>query len=170
MDALNILQVVGYKNSGKTTLIQNWLRLAERLQLRAAVIKHHGHGGPLELPPEGVDSMKFLTSGAVSSISCSTDLIQMHMQAEPKLSDLIELAARAQPDIIFVEGFKGADKPKVVIVRMQQEWESLRKLTNIRLVLVYDGTEVQEDRYPVIPISDRLTIEDWIIPYLKDGL
>lgn len=170
MAALNVLQVVGYKNSGKTTLIQNWLRLAERRQLRAAVIKHHGHGGPLELPPEGVDSMKFLASGAVSSISCSADLIQMHMRAEPKLSELISLAAQAQPDIIFVEGFKGADEPKVVIVRMQEEWESLRRLTNIRLVLVYDGIEVQADQYPVIPMSDSVTIEDWIISYLKDGL
>lgn len=167
MDDLNILQIVGYKNSGKTTLIQSWLHAAERLRLRAAVIKHHGHGGPLELPPEGVDSMKFLASGAVSSITCSADLIQMHMRTEPKLSELVELAAQARPDIIFVEGFKEADEPKVVIVRLQEDWDSLRRLTNIRLVLVYDGIEVPIDHYPVIPISDRSMIEDWIMPYLK---
>lgn len=40
-----ILQVVGYQNSGKTTLMEQLIREATATELRVATIKHHGHGG-----------------------------------------------------------------------------------------------------------------------------
>ena len=167
MDDLKILQVVGYKNSGKTTLIEGWLSQIAEKQLRAAVIKHHGHGGPLDMPPASVDSMKYLVAGAVCSISCSKDMVQLHVQVQPDMNSLIEMAARAHPDVILVEGFKHVDQPKVVIVRLQQEWESLRMLTNIRLVLVHSGVEVHDRNRTILKITEVDVIERWLIQYIE---
>lgn len=44
-DKLSILQVVGFQNSGKTTLIEKLCQLAEREGLKLGCFKHHGHGG-----------------------------------------------------------------------------------------------------------------------------
>lgn len=44
-DKLSILQVVGYQNSGKTTLIEKLCQLAECEGLKLGCFKHHGHGG-----------------------------------------------------------------------------------------------------------------------------
>ncbi|WP_019420105.1 hypothetical protein [Paenibacillus sp. OSY-SE] len=40
------------------------------------------------------------------------------------------LAALAKPHIIFVEGFKEALEPKVVIVRTKEKWDWLQKVSN----------------------------------------
>ena len=44
-DKLNILQVVGYQNSGKTTLIEKLCQLADEEEMQLGCFKHHGHGG-----------------------------------------------------------------------------------------------------------------------------
>ena len=40
-----VFQIVGFKNSGKTTLIKNLIHLLTDQQIEVAVLKHHGHGG-----------------------------------------------------------------------------------------------------------------------------
>src|SRR5699024_12713641 len=40
-ETMKILQVVGYKDTGKTTLIVEFLKILKVLNLKAAVIKHH---------------------------------------------------------------------------------------------------------------------------------
>ncbi|MBF6632586.1 MAG: molybdopterin-guanine dinucleotide biosynthesis protein MobB, partial [Planococcus sp. (in: Bacteria)] len=42
MAALKVLQVVGFKNSGKTTLALNLLEQAKNKGKTVAFIKHHG--------------------------------------------------------------------------------------------------------------------------------
>ncbi|MCE5171646.1 hypothetical protein LQV63_20370 [Paenibacillus profundus] len=57
--------------------------------------------------------------------------MHMHMEGGPELQELIMLAALAKPHIIFVEGFKEALEPKVVIVRTKEKWDWLQKVSNI---------------------------------------
>ncbi|MED4879509.1 molybdopterin-guanine dinucleotide biosynthesis protein MobB, partial [Anoxybacillus geothermalis] len=42
---MNVWQVVGYKHSGKTTLMEKWVTAAVREGWRVGTVKHHGHGG-----------------------------------------------------------------------------------------------------------------------------
>ncbi len=166
MDGVKVLQVVGYKNSGKTTLVECWIQVLVTHHYRVSVIKHHGHGGPLEMPSSETDSMKFLANGAVSSIVVGGGMVQMHMQHEPEYGDLLNMAILSDPNIILIEGFKQAFEPKVVIVRSKEEWASLHKLTNIILVLVYEGVEI-DGGYHVINISDEIKIKDWMIHFMN---
>jgi molybdopterin-guanine dinucleotide biosynthesis protein B len=141
--SFKIIQVVGFKNSGKTTLIETWIQLLAAKQLRSAVIKHHGHGGPLALPAREADSMRVLSAGAVSSIACDGERVQLHTQGRsPSLPDLLEMAKLAKPDVLFIEGYKEADYPKVVLVREIGDWVELGKLSNIRGVIVHDGVKL----------------------------
>ena len=60
---MKTLQVVGFKNSGKTTLIARWIRLLKNKGLTVAVLKHHGHGGQPAMPNPSTDTMQFFDSG-----------------------------------------------------------------------------------------------------------
>jgi molybdopterin-guanine dinucleotide biosynthesis protein B len=42
-----ILQVVGYQNSGKTTLITKLIKMLKEMSYRVGTLKHHGHDGVL---------------------------------------------------------------------------------------------------------------------------
>ncbi len=43
--ATSILQIVGYQNSGKTTLVEKVVYALAEQNMKVATIKHHGHGG-----------------------------------------------------------------------------------------------------------------------------
>ncbi|WP_052455651.1 molybdopterin-guanine dinucleotide biosynthesis protein B [Bhargavaea cecembensis] len=140
MDEVRVLQVAGFKNSGKTTLVRELIAEARLMGLRAAAVKHHGHGGPPEMPPPDTDSMQFFSGGAVASAVSGGGVVQLHLETdEDGPGPLIRLAAAAGPDIVLVEGFKDADLEKIVIARSAEDWQELKGLKNIVLAVVPGG-------------------------------
>ena len=106
MEAVRILQVVGFKNSGKTTLMNRLIELARTSGIKVSAIKHHGHGGKPELPPQGTDSTQFLASGAASSLVYGGGLVPMHLEeTEAGLGKIIPFSLFANPGLFFFEGF-----------------------------------------------------------------
>jgi len=145
MENIKILQVVGYKNSGKTTYITRWVELLNRCGKQVAVIKHHGHGGPLEQPNVETDSMRYLQAGCNSSIVFDDQLIQLHMrQQPPSLAVAIEMAKLAEPELILIEGVKDAHYPKVVLLRTMEDWQTLRLLENVEAVIINEAIEYDD--------------------------
>ena len=64
-----IIQIVGYKNSGKTTLMTHAVSFLKEKGFTVATIKHHGHlGNDITLQNDDVDHMKHFNSGADQSI------------------------------------------------------------------------------------------------------
>ena len=143
MEHLKILQVVGFKNSGKTTLMSRFIELAMEAEKKVSAIKHHGHGGKPDLPPVSTDSMQFLDKGAASSLVYGDGLVQIHLQHQQEnLEKFIDFSILAEPDFILIEGFKNACFPKVVLVRSPEDWQLLKGLSNIQLVIVHKGVEL----------------------------
>ena len=64
-----ILQMIGYKNVGKTTLMTHAISFLKERNFKVASIKHHGHQGEdIQLQHQHVDHMKHFQSGADQSI------------------------------------------------------------------------------------------------------
>lgn len=161
---MKTLQIVGFKNSGKTTLIENWLEVLQQEDLDVSVIKHHGHEGALELPSAETDSMKYFHKGATSSVVVGDGMVQFHNRRELDLNQLIELSMVANPDVILVEGFKREPLPKVVLVRSEEDWEILCSLQNIVLVVcLYEM--VLHTNNKVINRHNQQQLNDWIRSY-----
>ncbi|RNF41163.1 molybdopterin-guanine dinucleotide biosynthesis protein B [Planococcus salinus] len=166
MAAVKVLQVVGYKNSGKTTLTAQLLELAQQSGKTVSTIKHHGHGGALETPPAGTDSMQFLDKGAASSLAYGDGVVQLHMHKDQAdLKELISLSLSANPDIVLVEGFKQAGYEKIVLVRTPEDWEDLQKLRNIRLVIGQEGA-VPGD-IEAVGRHQQKEIENWFFQWME---
>jgi molybdopterin-guanine dinucleotide biosynthesis protein MobB len=115
-----IVSVVGWKNSGKTTLT---VALAAELKargLRVASMKHGHHDFEIDQP--GRDSWRHFHEGGVEAvIMASAGKIALVMRTEEAERDPVSLLRRLYGgrsyDLILVEGFKRGPFPKVEIFR-----------------------------------------------------
>lgn len=105
--------VVGWKNSGKTTLVAKLVTELTRLGLKTAAVKHAHHEFDVDQP--GRDSFRFREAGAreVAVISGKRVAImhELRGEAEPSLEDV--LMRLCGSDIVLVEGFKRHGHPKI---------------------------------------------------------
>ncbi|GKV69044.1 hypothetical protein NCCP2716_15420 [Sporosarcina sp. NCCP-2716] len=132
---MKTLHIVGFKNSGKTTLLERWIALAKASGRSVAVLKHHGHGGPLDMPGDGTDSERFFRQGADVSLAAGGGTSQVLLNSEPDFEILKQLASFGRPDVLLIEGYKNEPGEKVVLVRGPDDWETLRQLEDIRLIV-----------------------------------
>lgn len=164
MGTVKILQVVGYKNSGKTTLISRWVRLLRGNGLSVAVLKHHGHGGKPLLPNEATDTMKFYNSGANVSVVAGGGAVQAVWNNEPSFQQLVKLATFDEPDVLLIEGYKQEDEQKVVLLRNKQDWIELQKLTNMKLVV--GNAEIPDDLEYISSREQVLQLDAWLLQWV----
>lgn len=135
-----ILQVVGYKNSGKTTLMQHIVKQAKALGLAVATVKHHGHQGEdIALQEANVDHMKHFNAGADQSIVQGNDYQQTVTRSmKQNLSEIINQSVTIDCQLILVEGFKQAAYPKIIVAREAADMEELSQLIEVKYQLNWD--------------------------------
>ncbi|MCM3748650.1 molybdopterin-guanine dinucleotide biosynthesis protein B [Paenibacillus pasadenensis] len=128
-----VIQLVGYKNTGKTTLL---CRLAAQLRLTGlsvASIKHDGHEFEDERP--GCDTRRFREAGAYWSAVSSSSRTVVVMESGSTLAELIGLTPQA--DFILVEGFKREIYPKLLLARCEEDLQLLPSLHEAAAVLLW---------------------------------
>lgn len=111
-----LLGIVGWKNSGKTTLTSRLIAELTRRGFKVIALKHAHHEFEIDHP--GRDSMKMREAGASEvGIISSTRWALIHElsddEPEPPLQDF--LAKLSPCDIVLVEGHKNEDFAKIEI-------------------------------------------------------
>lgn len=146
MEHPRTLQVVGFRKSGKTTLINAFIRLAKHEGATVVTLKHHGHPSPLALPDKETDSMQHFREGADMSIVYGNGIMQTHERREEGdvLSYMYREALKKEPDYIFIEGFKQASFPKIVLIRNEEDKHELLNLQDVEIVA--DASGVHEEK------------------------
>jgi molybdopterin-guanine dinucleotide biosynthesis protein B len=117
MSAVPIICVVGRSGAGKTTLLEKLIPELKRRGYRVATIKHHVHRGGLEVDRPGKDSWRHAQAGAdhVTLVAPGGVASVRRVEREPTLDEVA--ATIHDVDIILVEGYKWAARPKIEIVR-----------------------------------------------------
>lgn len=105
---MKILQVVGYKDTGKTTLIVEFLKILKASNLKAAVIKHHH----IDID-DSTDTGKFSRLSDYTILNTPNYTIY-HDNKVPGLKEQIE-ALNGKVDVILIEGYKNEDYDKIVL-------------------------------------------------------
>ena len=109
---MNVVGVAGWKNSGKTRLVE---RLVAELSLRGlsvSTVKHAHHG--FDVDRSGTDSFRHRSAGALEVVISSSRRWALMHEVEGNEARLDELLARLSPaDIVLVEGFKREPHPKI---------------------------------------------------------
>jgi len=110
-----IFGIIGWKNSGKTTLVE---RLIEEFTLRGvsvSAIKHAHHS--FDIDHKTRDSYKFRSAGARRTAIVSRNrwamIHELRNEEEPALEDIIEHIGCC--DLILIEGYKWAEFSKIEV-------------------------------------------------------
>ena len=121
-----VISIVGGKsNSGKTTLLEKIIREAKRRGWRVATLKHDVHGFEMDQP--GKDTWRHAQAGAdIVAISSPHRIAILESVTEEQSLD--EVLARIQGvDVIFTEGYKHGNKPKIEVYRSAVHQELFSK-------------------------------------------
>jgi molybdopterin-guanine dinucleotide biosynthesis protein MobB len=124
-----ILSVVGFSNSGKTTLVEKMIPLLKAKGYSVGVIKHSSHEFSLDQP--GKDSNKFKKSGAdgVALVGGGElGFLGQIDESDPLILDRLEQTFFSDRDILLTEGFKRGGKPKIAVLSRGKEEELLREI------------------------------------------
>jgi len=142
-----VMQIVGYKNSGKTTLIAALIPLFKERGFRVGTVKHDAHDFSIDIP--GTDSWKHQQAGAdVTAISSPWRTAVMRNAPEP-LERL--LAGMDHVDVVLVEGFKHESHRKLLLLREAGDLNLLSELDSVAgaalwptLFTIPDDNEITE--------------------------
>lgn len=156
-----ILQVVGYKNTGKTTLICSWLEFLKQQGCRIGTIKHDAHD--FSIDHEGTDTWKHQQAGAAAVAITSPNRTAIIQAAETSLNDLIQ--AMRDMDVVLVEGFKLAAYPKVVLVKSEADLSLIHELQQIIAIMTWIPIEIKSD-LPIFSIEDAASQKKWLVETL----
>jgi len=158
---MRLYGIVGYKNAGKTGLMERLVAEITGRGLTVSTLKHAHHAFDVDQP--GKDSYRHRTAGAQQVLLASGQrwalMTELRGAAEPPLSDL--LAKLAPVDLVLVEGYKRDAHPKV---------EAYRAATGNPLIAPDDPTiralasdaTLTLDR-PVFDLDDTVAIADFIL-------
>ncbi len=118
MIIMRVIGIIGYKDSGKTTLIENILKNSEK---KIAVIKHSSEG--VEVDREESDTHRLSNAGAEVTI-LATDERTVFFTNKMDLESILSILINYDIDFVIIEGFKEALKrlniPKIVMLKNKE--------------------------------------------------
>ena len=110
-----VIGVAGFKNAGKTTLVEKLVTELTRRGRRVSTVKHAHHS--FDIDHEGRDSFRHRKAGAaeVAVVSRSRWAIihESRNEEEPSLADI--LAKLGPCDLVIVEGYKRDAHDKIEV-------------------------------------------------------
>jgi molybdopterin-guanine dinucleotide biosynthesis protein B len=164
-----IIQVVGFQNSGKTTLMENLIKQCTLMGWQTASIKHHGHNKALKRENALKDSERHEQAGAFMTAVEGGGSLQLHIKQQTwDLQKLIQLYDQFSPDVILVEGFKKESYPKVVLIRGEEDLPLLDDVEQIVCVITWQPLRIESALYPVYHLNESTAYLNYIIKKLSD--
>ena len=157
---MKIYGVTGWKNAGKTTLMERLVQEFVARGLKVSTVKHAHHD--TDVDQEGRDSFRHRTAGAQEVMLASPKrwalMHELRGDAEPPLSEL--LARMSTVDLILVEGYKSEAHPKIEAYRSVSVKAPLAE-TNATIRAIASDCPVETD-LPLLDLNDTARIADFI--------
>lgn len=158
---MRLYGVVGWKNAGKTGLMERLVTEITSRGISVSTVKHAHHTFDVDHP--GKDSHRHRVAGATEVLLASRNrfalMHELRNEDEPSLSELLQKLAPV--DLVLIEGYKRDSHPKV---------EAHRTVTGNPLIApddptvraVASDTPLDLDR-PVFDLDDTTAIADFIL-------
>lgn len=158
---MRVYGVTGWKNAGKTGLMERLVAEFTARGMSVSTIKHAHHAVDVDQP--GTDSYRHREAGAREVVLASAKRFAvMHELRDAEEPTLEALIARLAPvDLVLVEGYKRALHPKIEAYRAAAGHPLIApESASIRAVAA--DCEV-EAPCPVLPLDDTGAIADFIL-------
>ncbi|SFJ62618.1 molybdopterin-guanine dinucleotide biosynthesis protein B [Thermoflavimicrobium dichotomicum] len=157
-----ILQVVGYKNAGKTTLICHLIQTWSNRNFRIGTIKHDAHDFEMDVPH--TDTWKHQVAGAHTVAITSSQKTAIIQHRSLSLSQLI--ASMAELDLVLVEGFKQENYQKVLIIKTEADLSLLHSLKQV--IAIVSWFPFKHPTIPTWQIQQIDGLADFLLKQLSE--
>jgi len=159
---MRIYGIVGWKNSGKTTLLERLVVEITGRGFSVSTIKHAHHS--FDVDHKGKDSYRHRTAGAQEVLLASRNrwalMHESRGEAEPVLAEL--LAKLSPVDLVLIEGYKRDDHAKVE-ARKSDDGQMLLAPDDPTIRAIAAGYDVGSVEVPVLEINDVPAIAGFIL-------
>ena len=153
--------VVGWKNSGKTTLVTALVAELSARGLRVATVKHAHHGAAMDVA--GSDTARHRENGATATLLVTDDGWSLNASEGPL--DLLAAVDRLPAcDLVVAEGFKAATVPKVECRRQAADGPLLAQHDRHVFAVAHDGSYAGS--LPAFGLDDAPALADEIVAHL----
>ncbi len=151
-----VFGITGWKNAGKTTLVERLVGEFVRRGWRVATVKHAHHAADIDKPQ--TDSFRHRAAGATEvALVTGARYAIMREQQEATLAEV--LARLAPADLVLVEGFKGDRHPKLEV---RGESSEPIAATEHNIVAIAADVRPTDGRLPWFRRDDIAGIADFI--------
>ena len=139
---MKTIAVIGWKNSGKTTLVSRLVAHLIKKKFKVGVVKHAHHSFEIDHP--NTDSYKIREAGSYKTTIVSEKRlahIEEKISPEIDIEELIKLNNGC--DILIFEGFKKIKKLSKIEVNLTKNNKELlyKSLDNVKLLVSDDMSE-----------------------------
>jgi len=161
---MQVFGIVGWKNNGKTTLVERLISQLTLMGYKVSSVKHAHHDVDIDEP--GRDSYRHRAAGAVETLLATEKrwalMHEYRNQEVPKLAQLLDVFEPC--DIVIVEGYKNADHPKLEVVRNLNKGGFLAdKMSNI--VAIATDKKNLDITLPQLDINNIQQVAEFVIQH-----
>jgi len=159
---VNVYGIVGWKNSGKTTLVERLVTEITGRGFTVSTVKHAHH--TFDVDHEGKDSFRHRAAGAREVLLASRNrwalMHEIREDAEPNLDAFLEKLSPV--DLVLIEGYKREGHAKIEAHRAETKQGLLavedETVTAVASNYVVDGLSV-----PQFDLDDIKAIANYIL-------
>ncbi len=161
---MKAIGVIGYSNSGKTTLIERLIPIFRARGLSVSAIKNAHHGFDMDRP--GKDSFRYREAGAGQVLIATALRWAMLTETPQQSATLDELLALLAPcDLVIIEGFKSEGHiPRIEVRRASQAEPAIFPHDPNVVAVAADGPI--DTGLPVLDLNAPAKIAEFISTYL----
>ncbi|MGE0213264.1 MAG: molybdopterin-guanine dinucleotide biosynthesis protein B [Parvibaculaceae bacterium] len=157
----NVIGIAGYKNAGKTTLVERLVKVLVARGLVVSTVKHAHHD--FEIDHEGRDSHRHRMAGA-REIAVVSDRLWavVHTRGDEPEPTLEEMLGRLGPcDLVIVEGYRRSPHPKIEVRDPALGHPELVG-GDPAVIAVASAEPLPEERVPVFYRDDAEAVADFV--------
>lgn len=156
-----VIGVAGFKNAGKTTLVERLVTELTARGFRVSTIKHAHHS--FDIDHEGRDSFRHRAAGAAQVAVVSRHrwavISELRDDLEPSLDEML---AKIDPcDLVIVEGYKRDGHDKIEVRNLDNDRPKLSDEDETIVAVAANGT-VTDCPVPVYDRDNIFALADFV--------
>ena len=139
---MKTIAVIGWKNSGKTTLVSRLVAHLRKKKFKVGVVKHAHHSFDIDHP--NTDSYKIREAGSYkTTIVSEKRLAHIEEKISPEIDIEYLIKLNEGCDILIFEGFKKIKKLSKIEVNLKKNNKELlyKSFDNVKLLVSDDMSE-----------------------------
>lgn len=162
---MKVFGVTGWKNSGKTGLVERLVSEFISRGLSVSTVKHAHHTFDVDHP--GRDSYRHRAAGAKEVLLVSKNrwaiMHELRDEDEPELSEILKKVEKV--DLVIIEGFKRDRHPKIEAFREETGTSAIAR-EDESIVAVAADKSLTDLKIPVFDLNNTSEIADFISGFL----